>query len=220
MNEPLVLLPGIGSDAFVWQGMPEGLVMTSEAEDIEAMARDILDRAPARFALTGHSMGGYVALSILALAPERVTRLALLSTSAAPDDDAQRAARVKTIAEAGRDFDGVVETLSRAMLHKSRWNTPLREAMAAMMRRVGKEAFLRQQGAVMRRPDRRALLAAIRIPTLVLTGASDRIVNPERSRELAAAIPGARLAELPECGHIPQQESPDATAGALRSWSG
>lgn len=220
MSTPLVLVPGIASDAFVWQGMPEGAVMTSEAEDIESMARDILARAPGQFALAGHSMGGYIALSVVALAPERVTRLALLSTSAAPDDEAQRAARLKTIAEAERDFPAMVETLSRAMLHKSRWNTPLREQMAAMMHRVGVAAFMRQQGAVMRRPDRQPLLAAIRVPTLVLTGAGDRIVNPERSREMAAAIPGARLVELPDCGHIPQQEAGDATARAMRDWRG
>ncbi|MFD5080451.1 alpha/beta fold hydrolase [Streptomyces sp. NPDC058371] len=58
-------------------------------------------------------------------------------------------------------------------------------------------------------------LARLAVPTLVLWGASDRIVTPEYGRQLARAIPGARLVVVPEAGHLPQLERPEATVEAL-----
>lgn len=218
MSAPLLLLPGIGSDEAVWKGMPQGLVMCSDADTIDAMAEDILARAPPTFALAGHSMGGYIALAMAVRAPERLVRLALLSTAAAPDDAAQAAARATTIKAAQSDFEAVARRLSRAMLHPDRGESALADEMEAMIRRVGRAAFLRQQRATKYRPDRRADLSAIAAPCLILTGADDRIVSPDRSTELAAGLRRAELRILNRCGHIPQREAPVATATALSAW--
>jgi pimeloyl-ACP methyl ester carboxylesterase len=83
---------------------------------------------------------------------------------------------------------------------------------------VGVEAFVRQQSAIMTRPDSRPTLTAIRCPTLVLTCDTDNMVPNELSQEMADAIAGARLVVLNDCGHLPQLERPEATAQALVEW--
>lgn len=219
MRAPLVMIPGIGGDAAAWKGMPAGEVMISDTDSIDAMAVDILARAPGRFALAGHSMGGYVALAIMAQAPERVERLALLATSAAPDTPEQRVNRMATMEAAQACYPAVVETLLRAMLQRdARADASLVAEKRAMLLGAGVERFLRQQAATLARPDRRPMLPRIAVPTLVLHGEDDRVVAPERSRDMAAVIPGARLVMLPRCGHSPQREHPEDTKAAMTAW--
>src|SRR5690606_30460687 len=99
MTSELVLLPGLICDERLWRDVIGGLDARSVVADltrddsIAAMAARTLAAAPARFALGGLSMGGYVALEIMRQAPERVTHLALFDTSARADDDARRETR-------------------------------------------------------------------------------------------------------------------------------
>ena len=83
---------------------------------------------------------------------------------------------------------------------------------------VGVEAFARQQAAVIGRPDSRPTLAAIKCPTLVLTGDRDNTIPNALSVEMAKGIAGAKLVILQDCGHLPQPEQPEATADALVEW--
>src|SRR3546814_9325546 len=113
------------------------------------MAQRLLNAAPRRFALAGLSMGGYAAFEVVRQAPERVVRLALLDTSARPDDAAKRQRRLDLIqlAEKGR-FKGVTPRLLPQFIHPDRLDdAALAEAVTAMAERVGKETFLRQQQA-------------------------------------------------------------------------
>lgn len=218
MSLPLIVIPGIASDAEVWRGMPPASVIMPQTVTIEAMAEEALAHAPPRFALAGYSMGGYIALAMMARAGERIERLALISTSARADDGAALVARERALNDAAADFDAFADRLARVTLDQSQWSGPLPAVMAAMIKRAGKDNFIRQQRATMARPDRRALLPRINVPTLVLTGEADRVVNPERSRESAAAIPAARLVSIPNCGHAPMLEKPAETEAALRDW--
>jgi pimeloyl-ACP methyl ester carboxylesterase len=77
---------------------------------------------------------------------------------------------------------------------------------------------VRQQRAIMARPDSRDYLAAIEIPTLVLVGADDILTPPEQAEEMAALIPSASLVRVPACGHLSSLERPDAATDALRRW--
>lgn len=226
MTAPLLLIPGILSDAAVFAPQVEALadlatpqVAAPAADSIDAMAAEILAGAPDRFALAGHSMGGYVALAMLRQAPERISRLALISTSARPDTDEQKAARKGLMAAAEDDFEAVIRRMMAAMLHPDRLaDITLLDQVHEMMRRSGLAAFLRQQTATMGRADSRDLLAGVTVPTLVLGGSDDKIVSPAFSDELAAQIPGAVAVRLAACGHIPTLEQPDATTQALRGW--
>jgi len=184
------------------------------------MAARVLATAPPRFALAGISMGGYVALEILSQAPERVERLALLDTQAAPDDEEMRMRRrgLLELAEKG-SFKGVTERLLPLILHPDNVTDPaLAGLVMAMAERVGREGFRRQQSAILNRPDFRPLLPSIRQPTLVLHGVADRLTPPAGHRDMAIAIQTARLVAVAGAGHLPPLERPKETTTALRQW--
>jgi pimeloyl-ACP methyl ester carboxylesterase len=83
---------------------------------------------------------------------------------------------------------------------------------------IGVDAFIRQQTAIIGRADSRPTLAAIKCPTLVLTGDEDNTIPNSLSKEMAEGIPGAKLTILADCGHMPPPEQPQATAEALTEW--
>lgn len=221
MEIPVIAICGIATDEASWQAMPVARIFVPRGRTVAAMAAAILDALPDRFVLCGHSMGGYVALEIARQARDRMTGLALLSSSAAADTPEQRAARDVVMAQAQNDFAGVADKLAPAMLSRASRAVPgLLADTHAMLMRCGGALFAEQQAAAASRPDYRASLAAISVPTLILAGEEDRIVAPDRSREIAAAIPHADLKLVPVCGHVPQREAPDFTAAALRHWAG
>jgi pimeloyl-ACP methyl ester carboxylesterase len=94
----------------------------------------------------------------------------------------------------------------------------LRDTVRAMAEETGVEAYLRQQQAIMGRPDSRPGLAAIRCPTLMLVGEQDKGTPPELAREIAAGIHGARLVIVPDSGHLSTIEQPQAVTKALVEW--
>jgi pimeloyl-ACP methyl ester carboxylesterase len=225
---PLFLLPGLLLDDVLWAPQLAALADIADMavgdltqdDSMEAMARRILDGAPPRFALAGLSMGGYVSFEIMRQAPERVTRLALLDTSARPDTPEQTANRrnLMKLCEQGQ-FKGVTRRLLPQWIHPARVDEPgLADTVMSMTARVGRDSFLRQQTAIIGRPDSRPGLSRIHCPTLVLCGHEDRATPVELHREIAADIPNARLTVVPECGHLSPLERPDAVNAALRGW--
>ena len=180
----------------------------------------MLAEAPPRFALAGLSMGGYCAQEILRQAPERVLRLALLDTSARADTDEQRARRrgLIELAQKGQ-FKGVTPRLLPLLIHPDRLeDTDLTTVVTGMAERIGRDAFLRQQKAIMDRPDGRADLAVVGCPTLVLCGREDALTPLELHEEMVRLIPDARLEIVEQCGHLSTIERPDAVNAALRRW--
>jgi len=224
---PLLLLPGLLCDAGLWVHQSEALADVAEVQvadltqddRVEAMAARVLAQAPARFALAGLSMGGYVAFEILRQAPERVSRLALLDTTAAPDSPERALQRRRSLAILNRGrFLGVTQQLLPTLVHPRHVLGPVGEAVQAMARRVGPEAYRRQQTAILHRPDSRPLLPMLTQPTLVLGGADDALTPPAVVQALAEQIPGAQLHTLPDCGHLPTLEQPEATSALMRRW--
>ena len=189
-------------------------------DSMVAIARSILDKAPDRFALAGLSMGGYISYEIIRQAPDRVTRLALLDTGSRADTPERSAKRRELIALAEREgVRRAQEQLLPVLLHVSRLAEPdLVETVLQMADDTGLEAFKRQQAAIIARPDNRPFLGSIKCPTLVLVGRQDALTPPELSEEIAAAIPGAKLQIVPECGHLSTLERPEAVNRALEAW--
>lgn len=224
---PLVLLPGLLCDARLWREQVLALHDVADAQvadltlddSVSAMAARVLAAAPERFALGGLSMGGYVAFEILRQAPERVTRLALFSTSAAPDSPqrAEQRRRAMAALSVGR-FLGVTQQMMPQLLPASRLNDPLAGEVKAMAGRVGGEAFLRQQQAILGRPDSRPGLADIAVPTLVAVGDLDRLTPPAESQAIHDGIAGSSLHVFADCGHLPAMERPAETTALLRAW--
>ncbi len=227
---PIVLVPGLLCSARLYAPQiaalwPFGPVMVADHRrdsDMGSIATRVLADAPPRFALVGLSMGGYIAFAMQRQAPDRIAKLALLDTSSRPDTAEQAEARKKFIAmaEAGKLGD-VVDTLTPRFLHKDRHkDESLTRIVRDMAADTGPEAFVRQQKAIMSRPDSRPLLASIRCPSLVLVGDGDELTPPELSKEICAGISGARLVVVPHCGHLSTIEKPDAVNAALAEWLG
>jgi len=225
--EPVVFLPGLLCDQALWRPQIEALAdrvapMVADLtldDDIRAMARRALAAAPPRFSLAALSMGGYVALEIMRLSPERVTRLALIDTSASPDSPQRADRRRAGLALLGRGrFLGVTTPLMEELVHASKTSGPVAESLKAMAARVGGAAFLRQQTAILNRPDARDVLSTIRVPTLIAVGDSDRITPLPVAHLMHRAIPGAQLYVFENCGHLPVLEQPDETTQLLRAW--
>ena len=217
----LVLVPGLGCTADLWRDQSEMLGQMADIhitdehrrhDTISAMAAAILSEQPTRFALAGLSMGGYIALEIVRQAPERVTGLALLDTSARPEAPAQTERRLSLLALAETAGMGAaIAELLPAMIHPDRLgDRDLTGRIITMADDTGRNDFTRQQKAIIARPDARPSLGRITCPTVVACGDVDQITLPEWSREMAALIPHAHLELIPACGHMSSMEQPTA----------
>lgn len=228
MTLPLVLVPGLLCSAEVWGPQVSALwgersiqvASTLAADHIEDVARSILDAAPARFALAGISMGGYLCLEMMRQAPERIERLALLDTSARPDTPEQTADRWALIERLkGGDFVSLATKVLASIMHPAhQGDSGLSSVNEMMARRVGPAGLERHTRIAISRPDSRPSLAAITVPSLVLVGAEDPLTPPELSAEMASTIPRARLEVISTCGHSSTLEQPETVTTRLRDW--
>lgn len=237
-RDPIVLLHGLGLDASMWDGVlaswpaergalvPElrghgGSTLGWRAPSIDLWAEDVarlLDREKIeRPAVAGLSMGGYVAFALEATRRGRCRALAFLSTTAAPDDDAgreRRAGGIATIARRGwRAFaDGMMPSLLNRDDDRFAANSA---HVLAMFERAGDAGLPPALMALASRPDRRPMLASIRVPCIAVVGSADAITPPDRAREIAGAIPGARLHVLEGTAHLCALERPREVAALL-----
>lgn len=225
---PLILLPGLLCDDALWRHQSAHLEDLAEIvvadfttqKSIPAMARSVLDAAPERFSLAGLSMGGYVALEIMRLAGERVDRLALLDTTARDRDPGNKDRRRAMMAQAqAGKFKGITNRYLEAFLHPDRLaDKELTGAVTDMAARVGLDAYLRQQQAIIDREDAVDILDTIACPTLVICGRQDGLTPLAASREIADGIAGARLVVIENCGHLSTMERPHAVTALLSYW--
>jgi pimeloyl-ACP methyl ester carboxylesterase len=223
----LLLIPGFMADADLWRDMEDALASygpvlhadTSRDDTISAMARRALAQAPNSSILVGFSMGGYVAREIARLAPDRVSALVLVATSARGDtaDQARRkAAAASQIAASGR-FAGLSRSVVASSLHPDRANDDaLVSRIQAMAVRLGPGVFRRQ--SLMPREGDLATLGEVRCPTLVIAGRQDRLRSIAEAEELHAGINGSELLVIEGVGHMIPIEAPGALVGAMAPW--
>jgi pimeloyl-ACP methyl ester carboxylesterase len=225
---PVVLIPGLLASARMyarqvpqlWRAGPVMIADHTRDDSMSGIARRIFSAAPARFALVGLSMGGYIAFEMLRQGPERIAKVALLDTSAradAPEQSAMRRAQM-TLASQGRLAEVVEQQFPRLVHRARRADAALREVFTLMAEEVGAAGFVRQQTAIIGRSDSRPMLGGIRCPALVVVGEGDELTPPEHAAEIAAGIPGARLTTVPQCGHMSTLEQPDEVTRALLEW--
>ena len=225
-SDPLVLLPGSFCDARLFAPLIERLpgvdarvVPLDGADTVPELAAALLEGLPSRFAMLGFSLGGMVALEIVARAPERVARLALVDTNPRPDPPANQAPRRAAAERAASMGVGpfVAEVLCPTYFAQGA-PASLAALAVAMAEDLGLDAMRRHVELAIHRADSRPRLGAIAAPTLVLCGAEDRLCTPETHRSMADAIPGATLVVIPGAGHFTPIEAPVATARAVAAW--
>ena len=232
-SSALVLVPGLMCDDAVWGSQIEAfkdrfhvwVADHGELNSLTAMAQKILDQAPPTFALAGHSMGGRVALEVVRLAPQRISHLALLNTGchalpasvAAEKERTLRLGFLRLAQEQG--VAAMARSWVRNMVNPSRLtDTELIENIVAMFARKSVAVYEAQIQALLHRPEQFPLLSSIQCPTLVLSGQDDLNSPPAVNQEMAAAISGAHLHVLAECGHMSPQERHDEVTFHLGEW--
>jgi pimeloyl-ACP methyl ester carboxylesterase len=230
----VVLVPGLLCDKAVWKPQLQALrdlaqfqvADHGELDSLGAMAEAVLAKAPARFAVVGHSMGGRVALEVVRRAGSRVTGVALLDTGYAPqaagDAGAKEAAGRHELLDLARS-SGMRAVGQRwlqiPMIHPARLKErTLVESILRMIERRTPEQFAAQIRALLQRPDATALLPMIACPALVLCGQEDAWALLSTHRVMAQLIPHSTLVVVPDCGHMCTMERPDAVNAALRNW--
>ena len=228
MKEPLVLLPGMMCDgrlfapqiaAFSYERAVMVAPLTG-ADTMSALASSILAIAPPRFALAGLSMGGIVAMDMIRQAPERISRLALLDTTAKADPPQNAAIREAQVEKA---LNGGLRAVMRDEMKPNYLaNGPERDRILGlcmeMAEDLGPQIFADQSNAIKRRPDQQETLRKVRVPTLVLCGEDDRLCPLERHELMHDLILGSHLAVIPGAGHLPTLEQPDPTNRRLNEW--
>jgi pimeloyl-ACP methyl ester carboxylesterase len=233
MLPTLMLLPGLNCDAAVWAPQVEALKGQARCiipvwglrDSLSAMAEQVLAEAPTeRFAVAGHSMGGRVALELMRLAPQRVERLALLSTGTHPlaageageKEKAGRMALLKIAQEQG--MRAMARQWARGMVHPDLIDSPVFDAVLDMLERGSAAQFAAQIQALLNRPNATPLLPGIQCPTLVLTGREDGWSPPAQHEAMHADIPSSTLRIIEHCGHMCTLEQPQAINAALADW--
>ena len=237
-RDPLVLIHGLGCDASMWDGVvaafpsDQGLVVPELrghgestlgfklpsvdqwAEDVVGLLREKGIKAPA---IAGLSLGGYTALGIGAAYPDFARAFAFISTSAAPDDDAGRGRRAAAIGTIRREgWRRFAAALMPSLLNaKGPQFETHRKHLMMMFEHAGDSGLPPTLMALAARPDRQALLARIRVPSIVVVGSVDVLTPPDRARELTSGIPDARLTVLDDVAHMSAMEAPVAVADLL-----
>lgn len=227
MADPIVLITGQLLTNAVWQDVGAAwagreVIYADHRQDdrMEDFAQRVLDNAPPKFVLVGHAMGGFIAFDIMRRAPQRVSKLVLISTLASADGPAQTARRQGYIdlVESGQ-FDQVVEErIPMLFPEEKRQDQRLIGLARQMASDTGAQTFMAQQRAIMARIDSRPMLHKITVPTLLIWGERDGITSRAHHEEIAAEIAQAQLVTLPDVGHLPTIEAPQQVAHIIANF--
>jgi len=224
---PLVLIPGMMCDARMWGRLathlsprPVSHAVPADSDSMEMLAAIVLRDAPPRFALAGLSMGGIVAMEVLAQAPERVERIALLDTNPCAEALEVQALRQSQV---DRALSGELAAVIRTEMKPNYLAPgPGREAILDlcmdMALTLGPGVFARQSQALRNRPDQQQTLAAFRVPALVLMGLHDRLCPLARHEMMHRLMPQSRLVIIADAGHLPTLENPKDTTAEMIRW--
>ncbi len=224
-----LLLPGLMCDASFWQPLADTLpcqvVDYGDANSITSIAEAVLAVAPASFVLAGHSMGGRVALEVARLAPQRLQKIILMDTGylarqPGAAGDTEKAGRMALLDVAQRQgVRAMAQEWVKGMVHPDRLSDAvLIDSILTMMSRKTAERFARQQHALLTRPDASPVLAALRMPTLLLCGRQDSWASVAQHTAMQVLAPHAQLSVIEDAGHMVLMERPEATVRVIRDF--
>lgn len=228
MKQKLLFIPGWGGSAPAWEHQMhhlkdvaecEVLVITQE-ETIEKMAKRVLEEEEEEFVLCGHSLGGLVAQEVAIRAPERVKKMILVGTwrgNSSPE--LRQLFKVLLRRIENDELPQIIEEILPTAVHESRQDDlQLFSTMKKMFQAFPKKGFINQAKVEIACQDLSPSLKKIRCPTLVIHGRQDSLFSLEEQEAMAALIPQAVLTIIEECGHMIPLERPQAVTALVRLW--
>ena len=227
MQPTPVLLPGNMCDARLWtadvRNALTGAVDGDLARDdsIAAMAARVLSATEGSLLPVGFSMGAIVAVEMAVQAPERIVGLVLVgynATADLPERAAHRPFQQAEVCAGGLERVLVQELKPNYLAAENRNDATLLELLRDMGMRLGPDVFLRQSEALRLREDRRADIAALKVPVLYLCGSEDALCPPAWHRNWAAQTPQAHFEEIVGAGHMLPLEAPARLAEIIKRW--
>lgn len=224
----LVLIPGINNTSDLWSpviaSLPDWVVChavdCAPSDTVRQIAEQLLGDLPETFCLLGFSFGGYVALEMISIAPERISGLILVNTNASDDSHIQRQARrqAATKAEQG-GYEELSASLSDKVFHPNSLASPvIMEERERMTAAYGAERYIAHQYASMGRVDHRKMLASIQLPVLVIGAEDDQVMKEKDQMRMAESVPDCTYKSVRDAGHMLPMEKPDVIADHIEIW--
>ncbi len=225
---PLVFLPGMMCDARLFAPQIAALSLDRTVTSlpihahstVQNLALDVLDKAPASFALSGLSMGGIVAMEVMRQAPDRVKGVALMDTNPkaeAPKIAEARQRQIERVRQ-GELASVMRDEMKPNYLADSKTHTTILGLCMKMALDLGPHAFENQSLALASRLDQQDTLRSYTDPCLILCGAEDALCPIHRHTLMQELMPHAALEIIAGAGHLPTLEQPNQTTAAMNAW--
>lgn len=233
---PLILLHGYPLDHSIWQEVAAGLkneariIMpdlrgqgkspapagTYLMEDLAGDILQILDKLNIeKTIIAGHSMGGYVALALAKIHPERLSGLALVASHAYADSAEKKKARLDSIERIKREG---VQPILAPMAEKLSKDPSVVDRCRALAASASAQGIIGTLAGLVAREDMADVFFGLEIPTMMISGMEDQINPPSVNREMARGLKSSWLVEIEGAGHMPMLEKPEQVIQAFKSF--
>ena len=222
------MVPGMMCDERIFSPQIEALSQNLEVtiadisnfSSVRELASDVLKKAPKKFSLLGHSMGGIVAMEIYSQAPNRIEKLILIDTNPKAELDEVKLKREPQIREVnqGKLLEVMRDEMKPNYLAESENKRSVLNVCMDMALNLGPDVFINQSRALQTRTDQQSNIQSINIPVLIMCGSEDKLCTVERHEMMHNMINNSELKIINNAGHMPTLEQPKETTEVLKQW--
>ena len=222
------MVPGMMCDERIFSPQIEALSQNLEVtiadisnfSSVRELASDVLKKAPKKFSLLGHSMGGIVAMEIYSQEPNRIEKLILMDTNPKAELDEVKLKREPQIREVnnGKLLEVMRDEMKPNYLAESENKTSVLSICMDMALTLGPDVFINQSRALQSRLDQQNTIQSIKIPVLILCGSEDKLCPVERHEMMHNMISDSDLKIINNAGHMPTLEQPRETTEVIKEW--
>ncbi len=224
----LVMIPGMMCDERIFSPQIDSLgdeieltiADISRFSSVVDLASDVLKKAPRKFSLLGHSMGGIIAMEMYSQEPNRIEKLILMDTnpnSELEEVKSKREPQIKDVSE-GRLLNVMRDEMKPNYLAQSRNQSSVLNVCMDMALSLGPDVFINQSRALQTRADQQSNIQSINIPVLIICGSEDKLCTVERHEMMHNMISNSELRIINNAGHMPTLEQPSETTEILKEW--
>ena len=224
----LVMIPGMMCDERIFSPQIDSLgdeieltiADISRFSSVVDLASDVLKKAPRKFSLLGHSMGGIIAMEMYSQEPNRIEKLILMDTnpnSELEEVKSKREPQIKDVTE-GRLLNVMRDEMKPNYLAQSRNQSSVLNVCMDMALSLGPDVFINQSRALQTRADQQSNIQSINIPVLIICGSEDKLCTVERHEMMHNMISNSELRIINNAGHMPTLEQPSETTEILKEW--